>query len=205
VLHGVPGLDGLGCLAMQNLPELLERHRVVEFIWFASDSVGHLMGAEAQARSLQRFDAALAAVWPRLRPADLNVIVYGDHGLTFTTETVDLDEVLRDRLGDGLRHVSYPNLYLREPAAAAARAFDLTRAGGLDFAFYRVDAGCVEGYVDGGLVRFESEGDAIRYISPEDPLGYGVLGYAGEALGSDAWLALTIGSRYPATPVNLFR
>jgi hypothetical protein len=205
LLHGVPGLDGLASLAMQNLPDLLERHRVVEFFWFSTDGFGHLLGAEEHARSLERFDAALAAAWPRLRPDDLNVIVYADHGLTFTTMTVDLDEILRDRIGDGLRHVSYPNLYLHEPSEAPARAFDLTRADGLDFAFFRVDASTVAGYVDGRPVRFESEGDGFRYIAAEDPLGYGTLGYAGEALDADAWLALTIGTRYPATPVNMFR
>jgi hypothetical protein len=119
--------------------------------------------------------------------------------------TVDLEEILHDRLGDGLRHAIYPNLYLHEPSEAAARAFDLTRAEGLDFAFFRIDASSVAGYVDGRLVRFESEGDGIRYIAADDPLGYAALGYAGEALDPDAWLALTFGTRYPATPVNMFR
>jgi hypothetical protein len=205
LLHGLPGFDGLASLAMQNLPDLLERHRTVEFFWFSTDTFGHLRGEEEHARSLERFDAALAAVWPRLRPDDLNVIVYGDHGLTFTTETVDLDEILRDRVGDAVRHFSYPNLYLHDPSAAPALAFALTRPGGLDYAFYRVDAATVDGYVDGDLVRFEADGEGLRYRSAADPLGYRALGYAGEALDPDAWLALTIGSRYPATPVNLFR
>jgi hypothetical protein len=205
LLHGLPGFDGLASLAMQNLPDLLERHRTVEFFWFSTDTFGHLLGAEEHALSLERFDAALAAVWPRLRPDDLNVILYGDHGLSFTTETVDLDELLRDRAGDAVRHFSYPNLYLQDRSAAPTLAFALTRPGGLDFAFYRVDAATVDGYVDGDLVRFEADGDGVRYRSATDPLGYRALGYAGEALDPDAWLALTIGSRYPATPVNLFR
>jgi hypothetical protein len=205
LLHGIPGFDGLAALAMQNLPELLERHRVVEFFWFSTDSVGHRMGEEEHALSLERFDAALAAVWPRLRPDDLNVILYGDHGLTFATESVDVEEILRDRVGDAVRHFSYPNLYLRDPSAAPSLAFALTRPGGLDYAFYRVDPATVAGYVDGHRVSFEAEGDRVRYRSDADPLGYRALGYADEALDADAWLALTIGSRYPATPANLFR
>lgn len=205
LLHGIPGFDGLASLALQNLPALLERHRVVEFFWFSSDSFGHLLGEEEHALSLERLDAALAAVWPRLRPDDLNVILYSDHGLSFTTETVDLDEILRDRVGDAVRHVSYPNLYLHDPSAAAGVAFALTRPAGLDYAFYRVDAATVDGYVDGHLVRFEAVDDRVRYRSAADPLGYRALGYAGEALDADAWLALTIGSHYPATPINLFR
>ena len=44
-LHGIPFLDGLAGLAMQNLPDLLERYRVVEFFWVSSDAMGHLYGA----------------------------------------------------------------------------------------------------------------------------------------------------------------
>jgi hypothetical protein len=81
----------------------------------------------------------------------------------------------------------------------------LTRPGGFDYAFYRAGEGRVEGYVDGALVVFESDGAAFRYQSDDDPLGYAALGYAGEALSPQAWLDLTIDARFPATPPNLVR
>jgi len=204
-LHGIPGLDGMAALAMQNLPELLDRHGVIEFFWFATDAYGHLLGEAAHAASMARFDAALGAVWPRLESEDLNIILYGDHGLTFTDQTVDLQAVFEERLPGRVRHACYPNIYLREPGEAPSLAYEVTRPGGLDYAFYRVDERRVEGYVAGAFVAFEADDDGLRYLSEGDPLGYADLGYAGETLSEDAWLSLTIHAHYPATPVNLFR
>lgn len=203
-LYGIPYLDELAGLAMQNLPDLLDRYRVVEFLWFATDAYGHLLGEEAHARSLARFDTALGAVWPRLEPETLNVILYGDHGLTFTDQTVDLLAILEARIPGRYRHAIYPNLFLHDPSEAPALAQALTRPGGIDYAFYRADDGRVEGYVDGAFVAFEADGDGIRYLSDDDPLGYAALGYAGDALTPDAWLALTVDARFPATPANLY-
>lgn len=204
-LHGIPGLDGLAALAMQNLPELLDLYGVVEFFWFATDAYGHAVGEAAHAESLARFDRALGEVWPRLNDANLNVIVYGDHGLTFTEETVDLHAIFEERLPGQLRHWCYPNIYLNAPEEAPSLAHALTRPDGIDYAFYLVDERRVEGYVDGVFLAFEADDDGIRYLSEGDPLGYACLGYVGEALTPDAWLALTIGAHYPAVPVNLFR
>lgn len=204
-LHGIPGLDGLAALAMQSLPEQLDLYGVVEFFWFATDAYGHAVGEEAHAQSLARFDAALGAVWPRLEDANLNVIVYGDHGLTFTDQTVDLHAIFEERLPGQLRHWCYPNIYLNAPEEAPSAAHALSRPGGIDYVFYRVDERRVEGYVDGAFLVFEADGDGIRYLAESDPLGYAGLGYAGEALTPDAWLVLTIAAHYPAVPVNLFR
>ena len=203
-LHGVPYLDGLAGLAMQNLPDLLERYRVVEFFWFSSDAMGHLYGAEAHAASLERFDAHLGRLLPRLDLDGLNLILYTDHGLTFTDHTVDVGAILEREVADDLIYYKYPNVYLREPSAAPALASRLTRSGDLDFAFYRVEGGAVEGYVYGAFVRIEVDGDGIRYLTEgRDPFGYDALGYAGESLTQDAWVALTIGERYPAAPPNV--
>jgi hypothetical protein len=205
-LYGVPYLDGLAGLAMQNLPDLLERYRVVEFFWFSSDAMGHLYGAEAHAASLERFDAHLGRLLPRLDLDGLNLILYTDHGLTFTDQTVDVGAILERSVGDGLIYFKYPNVYLQDPSVAPALASSLTRFGDLDFAFYRLEDGAVEGYVYGAFVRFEADGDGIRYRAERcDPFGYDMLGYAGEALTPDAWLALTIGERYPAAPPNVFQ
>jgi hypothetical protein len=124
---------------MQTLPEQLNRYGVVEFFWFATDAYGHAVGEAAHAQSLARFDAALGAVWPRLEDANLNVIVYGDHGLTFTDETVDLHAIFGERLPGQLRHWCYPNIYLNAPEEAPSLAYALSRPGGIDYVFYRVD------------------------------------------------------------------
>jgi len=205
LLHGVPGLDGLAAVAMRNLPDLLERYRVVEFFWFSTDAYGHLEGRDAHLCSLERFDAALGEVWPSLDTEGLNLILYADHGMSFEVDAVDEDPILRERVGGRLLHAKYPNLYLHDPADAAAVAYDLSRPGGLDYAFFRAGPGAVHGYVDGAFVRLEAVGPGIRYLADGDPLGYAPLGYAGEALTPDEWLDLTFDTRYPAAPANVFR
>jgi len=205
LVYGVPGLDVLASLAMQNLPGLLERYEVVEFLWFSTDTYGHLFGAAAHARSLDRFDAALGQVLPHLDLERTNLILYADHGLTFCDETVDLDALYAARVGGDLRHVAYPNLYLHDPDAAARVAAALAAAGGVDFAFYRAAPERVEGYVDGRWLAFVGDGDAVAYLSHDDPLGYAALGYDGAALTPEAWLDLTVDARFPATPPNIYR
>ncbi len=204
MLYGAPLLDALAGLAMQNLPDLLERYRVVEFFWFSTDTVGHLLGAEAQARSLERFDAYLGRLLPRLDMEGLNLVLYADHGLSFMRGMVDLEPALLERVGAERLHYVYPNLFLHDPSLAPLLARELSRPGGPDFAFYRVDAKRVHGYVDGAFVRFEAEADGIRYLSDDDPLGYAEIGYDGSALTPDEWLALTIDAPFPATPPNVF-
>ena len=205
LLHGVPYLDWLAGLAMQNVPELLERYQVVEFFWFATDSFGHLSGEQGHARALERFDANLGRLLPRLDLDTLNLILYTDHGMTFTTETVDLEGLVERRVGERAVYYSYPNLYLSEAGEAPELARLLASPGGVDFAFYRASVSTVEGYLDGAFVRFESEGDRLRYVSVEDPLGYVELGYGGEPLTPEEWLDLTIDARYPGVPPSVFR
>ncbi len=204
MLSGVPLLDAWAGLAIMNVPDLLERYGVVEFFYFATDTYGHLLGEEAHRRSLERFDAYLGRLLPSLDLEQLNLILYADHGMTFARDMVAFEPLLVERIGVERRHFVYPNLYLRDPALAPAVARELARDGGADFAFYRVDADRVHGFVQGAFVRFERDGDGIRYLSDDDPLGYGALGYDGSALTPDAWLALTIDAYFPATPPNLF-
>lgn len=199
-VHGIPGLDGLSAASMRNLPALLERYEVVEFFWFSTDALGHLVGAEAHAASLERFDAALGRILSELDLERLNLLLYTDHGLTFTTEMVDQDAIVRERLGSTVRHVAYPNVYLHDPRQAPSAARALAADGGFDTAFYRLGDD-VEGFVDGEFVRFERVGETIRYSATGDPLGYAELGYGAEALTCDEWLRLTIDARYPGTPV----
>jgi hypothetical protein len=201
---GIPLLEEAAGLAMLNVPDLLERYGVVEYFWFATDTYGHLLGEAAHRRSLERFDEHLGRLLPRLELDEINLILYADHGITFASDMVDFEPLLEERVGDERRHFVYPNLYLRDRSSAPRVARELTRDGGVEFAFYRVDGSRVHGYLHGAFVRFEAEGDRIRYLSDADPLGYRALGYAGEALTPDEWLSLTIGEHFPATPPNLF-
>jgi hypothetical protein len=205
IVYGVPGMDVLATLAMQNLPGLLERHEVVEFMWFSTDAYGHLYGADAHARSLDRFDAALGQLLPHIDLERTNLILYADHGLTFCSDTVDLEALYAARVGVDLRHAAYPNLYLHDPGAAARVAAALAADGGVDFAFFRAAPGRVEGYVDGRWLAFVGAGDGVAYRSHDDPLGYAELGYDGASLTPEAWLGLTGEARYPATPANIYR
>ena len=200
-LHGATDLDAFAGLAMLNLPDLLQRYGTVELFWFSSDLAGHLFGIEGHEASLRRFDAHFGRALERLDLETVNVVLYTDHGMTLSTETFDVDALVAARLGEELRYFSYPNVYLHDAARAAELAQRVIEDEGLDFAFYRAGDAVVEGYLDGGALRFEQQGDTIRYLAEGDPLGYAAWGYEGEWLTRDEWVALTVRAHYPATPV----
>jgi hypothetical protein len=204
-IHGIPHLEGLAGAALLNVPDLLERYGVVEYFWFATDSWGHWGGIEPFRRSLEQFDTYLGALLPRLDLDRLNLILYADHGMTFSDTTIDVDRELADVLGDDLLAYVFPNVYLRPGAQPATVARRLAHATDLDYVFYRAGPGRVEGYLHGSFLTFEAEADGVRYRSTDDPLGYAPLGYAGEALSDDEWITLSGTSHYPAVPPNVFR
>jgi hypothetical protein len=141
---------------------------------------------------------------PRLDLSRLNLILYADHGMTFGDETVDLERLVAEHVGEGLLYYVYPNIYLRDPSEKAALARRLAFENEIDFVFYRRNAQRVEGYLHRQFVVFEATQDGIRYLAETDPLGYAALGYAGEALSAEAWLELTARSYFPAAPPNVF-
>jgi hypothetical protein len=197
---------GAGELAMRNVPALLERYRVVQFFWFATDTIGHVEGEAAMLASLARFDHALGVIAPRLDLEKINVIVYGDHGLSFAEEVVDVYGALREVVGDRVKYVQHPNLYLHDAAQAPAVARELTEGGHFDFAIYRSGPERVAGYLYGEPFELAGIGDKIAYWSPGDPFDYASAGIAqGEPLTPDGWLAATIDHPYPAAVVNLYR
>lgn len=200
-LHGATDLDGFAGLAMLNLPDLLERYGTVELFWFSTDLAGHLFGREGHEASLRRFDAHLGRALDRLDLETVNVVLYTDHGMTFSTETFDVDALVDERLGEAIRYFHYPNVYLHDPTRAPELARRVTENEGLDFAFYRTADGAVEGYLDGAFLRFEQQGDTIRYEAGGDPLEYAAWGYDGAWLTRDEWVELTVRAHYPATPV----
>jgi hypothetical protein len=197
---------GAGELAMRNIPALLERYRVVQFFWFATDTIGHVEGEAAMLASFARFDQALGEIVPQLDLENLNLIVYGDHGLSFADEVVDVYSAIREVVGERTKHVYHPNLYLQDAGEAALVARQLTEAGHFDFAIYRSGIERVAGYLYGEAFELVGMGEGIAYLSLGDPFDYASAGIVqGEPLTPDEWLAATVDHPYPAAAVNLYR
>lgn len=92
------------------------------------------------------------------------------------------------------------------PATRAEVAERVLRETRYDFAFVASGPDRVTGWSSQAEFAFEREGERIRYThdGSEDPLGYGSLGYGGEALSPDDWLSLTHAAPFPYTPVRVF-
>jgi hypothetical protein len=194
-------------LSMRNLPALLERYRAVEFLWFATDTIGHLDGTEGQIRSLQRLDAALAEIEPQLDLPTLNLILYSDHGMSDALETVDVAALVDSLIARGdIRHLVSPNLYLNDPSRAASVAARLVSPGAFDFAFYRSGPNRVAGFLDGEAFELELSDGGIAYRSEADPFDYASAGIPqGVPFTAQEWLERTIDHPFPAVVPNLFR
>ena len=65
-IYGIPGLDPFLFLPLLNVPELLETYGVIEFYWFTTDSLGHVMGPELYEASIRRFDHYFGQLIKRL-------------------------------------------------------------------------------------------------------------------------------------------
>ena len=192
-------------LSVMNLPALLERYRVVEFFWFATDTIGHLEGIDAQITWLSRLDAAIARILPHLDLDGLNLIIYSDHGMSAVDEPVDVSQAIDDTLGGTVKYASYPNIYLHDTSQAAEAARRLGEGALLDFVVYRDDPGTVAGYLYGSYFEVHEHDGAYAYTSDEDPFDYAALGYDGAPLDADEWLALTVEHPYPGAIPNLYR
>jgi len=192
-------------LSVMNLPALLDRYRVVEFFWFATDTIGHLEGIDAQITWLSRLDAAIGRVLPRLDLENLNLIIYSDHGMSPVDEPVDVPQAIDDALGDNVKHAGYPNIYLHDTSQTAEAARRLGGGAHLDFVVYRVDERTVAGYLYGSYFEVHEHDGAYAYTSDDDPFDYAAVGYDGAPLDADEWLALTVEHRYPGAIPNLFR
>jgi hypothetical protein len=208
LLEGFGRGDLTAGLAMQNLPDLLRSRRVVEFFWFPTDGAGHLVGERGLLRSLYNFDWWWGKALARLDRQDLNLILYCDHGMVFSRNTISVPAVLKRVLGAQARYYNYPNVYLKDPSASGRAAAALAQAPEIDFAFSREGPGRIKGFCKGGVLEFTTEGALLRYAwrgDGPDPLGYVQAGYHGEALSDDEWLSRTVASPMPAVPVQIGR
>lgn len=203
-IYGVPGLHNLAALSLLNVPEILATYGYAEILWFITDVVGHLLGPDAHLKSLYSFDEAIGRFLPLEQLDDVNIILYGDHGMSFgEIELVDLKAILKSKLGSSFRFYSYPNVYLNEEVDRSAKARELVEAG-IDFVFYR-EGDAVVGAHREGTVYFQGQDGLVRYsFSGSDPFGYYAAGYQGEAWSREEWLEFSRELRFPAVPPNVY-
>ncbi len=203
ILYGIPVIDRFAGLALANLPEALEKYRVLEFYWYAVDTYGHFYGEEPHLKKLRVFDKHLGRLIQRLDD-DVNIVIYADHGMVFG-EGVDIDNDIREIAGDRVKISSYPNLYINKKEEASETARMVVEETGIDFAFYKTSDQSAEGIHREGTMQFFYSENGIRYTYEEsDPLGYYEAGYNGEVLSFQEWLELTHQLKYPVTPVKIF-
>jgi len=205
-IYGVPGLDPFMFLPLLNVPELLETYGVIEFYWFTTDALGHVMGPKLYEASIRRFDRYFGNLVKKLNLDELNLIVYCDHGMSFGRFLdAERGSEIKRIVGDELKVFIHPNVYLKDPDKKEQVAKDIVSQSEIDFAFYRENPHRVVGYSLQGKMIFEGKEDKTRYLfEGEDVIGYYGSGYNGEWLTALEWLSLTKESRFPAVPPNLY-
>jgi len=206
LIYGIPGLDPFMFLPLLNVPELLETYGVIEFYWFTTDALGHLMGPKLYEASIRRFDRYFGNLVKKLNLDELNLIIYCDHGMSFGKFiNAEQGSEIKRIVGDELKVFIHPNVYLKDPDKKEQVARDIVSQSEIDFAFYRENPHRVVGYSIQGKMIFEGKEDKIRYLfAGEDVLGYYHTGYNGEWLTDLEWLSKTRDSRFPGVPPNMY-
>ena len=205
-IYGAPGLDPFMFLPLLNVPELLETYGVIEFYWFTTDSLGHLLGSRLYLASIRRFDRYFGNLVKRLNLNEINIILYCDHGMSFGDFIVINQEKEIERIvGNDLKVFIHRNVYLKDPDKKDKVARDIVLESEIDFAFYRENPHRVVGYFDQGKMIFEEKEERLRYLfEGEDILDYYSAGYKGEWLTDLEWLSRTRESRFPGVPPNIY-
>jgi hypothetical protein len=206
-IYGVPYLDILNIFPLMNIPDLLDTYDVLQFFWFATDSLGHYFGEKPYLASYKKFDSYMDRLIKRLDMDEVNLIIYSDHGMSFG-RFIDSpqEKEIKRIIGDGLKVYIHPNVYLDNPSEKDFWAQKITLESEIDFAFFQEDANKVVGYTDYGKIIFAGDGKGkIRYIyEGEDVFDYYTDGYRGEWLDVNEWLSLTKKSNYPGVPPNVY-
>ncbi|MDD4363625.1 MAG: alkaline phosphatase family protein, partial [Atribacterota bacterium] len=206
-IYGVPFLDFFNFYPLMNIPELLDTYNVVQFFWFATDSLGHYFGEKPYLASYKRFDSYMGRLIKRLDLDEVNLIIYSDHGMSFgrfidNPQEKEIKRIIRD----SLKIYIHPNVYLDDPAEKNYWAQKITLESEIDFAFLKEKDDEVIGYTDYGKIIFQANDyNKIRYLyEGEDVFDYYSVGYQGEWLDADEWLSLTKKSNYPGVPPNIY-
>lgn len=205
-IYGAPGLDPFMFLPMLNIPELLETYGVIQFFWFTTDALGHIMGPKLYEASIRRFDRYFGNLVKKLNLDEVNLVIYCDHGMSFGRFiNANQGKEIKRIVGNDLKVFVHPNVYLKDPDKKDQAARDIVLESEIDFAFYRENPHRVVGYSDQGKMIFEEKEGKIRYLfEGEDVFGYYISGYNGEWLNALDWLSLTKESRFPAVPPNIY-
>jgi len=207
IIYGIPFLDIFNFMPMVNIPGLLEKYHVIQFYWFATDSLGHQFGEDLYLSSTRRFDRYFGKLISKLNLDETNIIIYADHGMAFG-EFVDPSqtEQIKRVVGENLIAYRHPSIYLKDPEKKDLVAQNLVNDSDIDFAFYRESPNCVIGYSSSGKMIFEARADErIRYLyEGEDTFGYYLEGYQGEWLNHSEWLSKTKENSFPAVPPNIY-
>jgi len=205
-IYGIPGLDPFMFFPLLNVPELLETYGVIEFYWFTTDALGHLMGPKLYEASIRRFDRYFDNLVKKLNLDEVNLIFYCDHGMSFGRFiNAEQGSEIERIVGDELKVFVHPNVYLKDPDKKEQVAKDIVLQSEIDFAFYRENPHRVVGYSLQGKMIFEGKEDKISYLfEGEDVFNYYGSGYNGEWLTALEWLSLTRDSRFPGVPPNLY-
>lgn len=203
--YGLPGYHLAAGPAMVNMADLINQYKTLHFYWFSTDTFGHFLGESGALQQLYRFDRYFGKLERRL-DEDVNIIIYADHGMTFSSlELIDLKEEIDSVLEGEVEALFKPNLYLKNPDKKDEAAKIIAGDTKIDFAFFRKDSNTVIGYYQENKLTLSQKNGAIRYTyQGKDPFAYQKVGYDGEYLTPDEWLSLTHDAQYPASPPLLF-
>jgi hypothetical protein len=206
IIYGIPGFDVFMFLPLLNIPELLETYGVIQFYWFTTDALGHVMGPKLYEASIRRFDRYFGNLIKKLNLDEVNLIFYCDHGMSFGRFiNAEQGKEIERIVGDDLKVFIHPNVYLKDPDKKDKVAKNIILESEIDYVFYRENAHRVVGYSDQGKMIFEEKEGKIQYLfEGEDVFGYYSSGYQGEWLSALDWLSLTKESRFPAVPPNIY-
>ena len=202
-----PIMEFQAWFSLYNLPELLQTYNVLEFYWYTTDFLGHYFGEGPHNRSIHRFDFWLGQMADRLDWDRVNLVIYGDHGMSFSgLERINFPGLVQDVVGDKIHGQRYPNIFVREEASPAEVAWILGTQEEICLAFYREGEDLVVGFHQGGEIKIqENERGELKYsFTGSDYFGYYAAGYGGEYLDPGQWLNRTFSLDYPAAPVNIF-
>jgi len=206
-IYGVPFLDIFNIFPLMNIPELLDTYNVLEFFWFATDSLGHFFGEEQYLASFKRFDSYMGRLIKRLNMEEVNLIIYSDHGMSFG-RFIDppQEEEIKRIVGDALRAYAHPVIFLKNPEEKYFLAKKIALETEIDFAFFKENTNRVVSYTIHGKIIFEGDSHGkIRYLyEGEDVFDYYNDGYRGEWLDANEWLSLTRENNYPGVPPNIY-
>lgn len=201
-----PGLTELAGLSLLNLDRLWETHDILEFYWIYADSQGHSNGKDSYIKGLHKFDSYLGLAMESGQLEGSNVIFYADHGLTVENVEVIRDKrLIKKMLGDEMRYMFYPNIFLTNPERKEEYAQRIVSETPVDLGVIRNSESTILGFFDQGSFKVTTKGGKYQYkYEGYDYFGYADLGYNQEYLTKDEWLKLTRAHKYPASPPILF-